>query len=154
MNAKNTKKSLNHENAEANITCNFCDGDISRLGVAYLTHAIHTRYIATSIIVILSSGRLLHIQGAWMRAMNQMLEHRMLSFQFGASFLTRTCLTRTSWARPTSTRCQYGAQQFGAFFQFGACQFDARPFDAFSNGNRQHAAHVMPHITISTTNSS
>ena len=45
MNSKNTKKSLNHENAGANITCNFRDGDISRLGVGYLTHAIHTRYI-------------------------------------------------------------------------------------------------------------
>ena len=73
---------------------------------------------------------------------------------FGASFLTRACLTRSSWARPTSTRCQFGARQFGAFFQFGACQFDARPFEAFCNGNRQHAAHFMPHVTISSTNSS
>ena len=69
----------------------------------------------------------------------------MLSVQFGASFLTRACLTRSSWARPISTRCQFGARQFGAFSQFGACQFDARPFDArsfdaFYNGNRQHAA--------------
>ena len=30
MNAKNTKKSLIHENADANITCDFGDGDISR----------------------------------------------------------------------------------------------------------------------------
>ena len=30
MNAKNTKKSLIHENADANITCYFGDGDISR----------------------------------------------------------------------------------------------------------------------------
>ena len=73
---------------------------------------------------------------------------------FGASFLTRACLTRSSWTRPTSTRCQFGARQFGAFFQFGACQFDARPFEAFCNGNRQHAAHFMPHVTISSTNSS
>ena len=63
-----------------------------------------------------------------------------LSVQFGAFFLTRACLTRSSWARPISTRCQFGARQFGAFSQFGACQFDARPFDAFYNGNRQHAA--------------
>ena len=32
---------LIHENAEANINCDFGDGDISRLGVAYLTHVIH-----------------------------------------------------------------------------------------------------------------
>ena len=30
MNAKNTKKSLLHENAYSNITCDFGDGDISR----------------------------------------------------------------------------------------------------------------------------
>ena len=51
MNPKNMKKSPNHENADANITCNFRDGDISRLGVGYLTHAIHTRYIASWIIL-------------------------------------------------------------------------------------------------------
>ena len=44
------KKSAIHENADANITCNFGDRDISRLGVAYLTHVIH-RYIASWIIV-------------------------------------------------------------------------------------------------------
>ena len=38
-----------------------------------------------------------------------------LSFQFGASFLTRASWTRTSLARPTSTRCQFGARQFGAY---------------------------------------
>ena len=54
-----------------------------------------------------------------------------VSFQFGASFLTRASLTRTSWARPTATRSQLGARQFGAFSQFGACQSDARQFDAF-----------------------
>ena len=54
-----------------------------------------------------------------------------VSFQFGASFLTRASLTRTSWARPTATRSQFGARQFGAFSQFGACQSDARQFDAF-----------------------
>ena len=42
MNPKNMKKSLIHENAVANITCDFGDGDISHLGVAYLTHTIHT----------------------------------------------------------------------------------------------------------------
>ena len=42
MNPKNTKKLPNHENACANIPCNFRDCDISPLGVAYLTHAIHT----------------------------------------------------------------------------------------------------------------
>ena len=45
------KKSPNHENAYANITCNFRDDDISRLGVAYQTHTIRDTYIATSIIV-------------------------------------------------------------------------------------------------------
>ena len=30
MNAKNTKKYQIHENADANITCDFGDGDISR----------------------------------------------------------------------------------------------------------------------------
>ena len=32
MNPKNSKKSPIHENADANITCDFGDGDISRLG--------------------------------------------------------------------------------------------------------------------------
>ena len=54
-----------------------------------------------------------------------------VSFQFGASFLTRASLTRTSWVRPTATRSQFGARQFGAFSQFGACPSDARQFDAF-----------------------
>ena len=38
MKPKNTKKLPIHENADANITCDFGDGDISRLGVTYLTH--------------------------------------------------------------------------------------------------------------------
>ena len=39
MNPKNTKKkSPIHENADANITCDFDDGDVSRLGVANQTH--------------------------------------------------------------------------------------------------------------------
>ena len=42
MNPNNTKKSPIHETADANITCDFGDGDISRLGIAYLTHVIHT----------------------------------------------------------------------------------------------------------------
>ena len=42
MNPKNLrKKSPIHENVDANITCDFGDGDISRLGVAYLTHVTH-----------------------------------------------------------------------------------------------------------------
>ena len=40
MNAKNTKKSPIHENADVNIACDFGDGDISRLGVPYLTDVI------------------------------------------------------------------------------------------------------------------
>ena len=48
MNSKNTrKKSPIPENADANITCDFGYGDISRLCVAYLTHV----YITTSIIL-------------------------------------------------------------------------------------------------------
>ena len=43
MNHKNTKKSQIHEKADANITCDFGDGDISRFGVANQTHVhIHT----------------------------------------------------------------------------------------------------------------
>ena len=43
MNPKNTKKkSPIHENADANITCDVGDGDISRLGGAYQTHLKHT----------------------------------------------------------------------------------------------------------------
>ena len=37
---KNTKKSAIHENADANINCDFDDSDINRLGVAYLTHVL------------------------------------------------------------------------------------------------------------------
>ena len=51
MNPKNTKKSPNHENADANMTCNFRDGDISRLGVGYLTPAMRDTYVASWIIV-------------------------------------------------------------------------------------------------------
>ena len=57
MNPKNTKKLPNHENACANIPCNFRDRDISRLGVAYLTHAIHTQ-IAGWIIVRFELSRI------------------------------------------------------------------------------------------------
>ena len=54
MNAKNTKKSLIHENADANITCDFGDGDISH----FRSQLPHTRthdhaasHIVSSIIV-------------------------------------------------------------------------------------------------------
>ena len=46
MNAKNTKKSPIHENADANITCNFGDGDISRFR-SRLPHS----HVISSIIV-------------------------------------------------------------------------------------------------------
>ena len=46
---KNEKKSPIHENADASITCDFGDGDVSRLGVAYLTHVIHRPY--TSLVI-------------------------------------------------------------------------------------------------------
>ena len=39
MNAKNTKKSPIHENADANITCYFCDGDIhTGTVIVYIIH--------------------------------------------------------------------------------------------------------------------
>ena len=48
MNAKNTKKSLIHENADANITCDFGDSDISpfrsRLPHGHIVSAILVRY--------------------------------------------------------------------------------------------------------------
>ena len=46
MNVKNTKKSPIHENVDANITCDFGDGDISRFR-SRLPHG----HIVTSIIV-------------------------------------------------------------------------------------------------------
>ena len=51
MNPKNTKKSAIHENADANITCDFGDSDISHLEVGYLTHAIRDTHVASWIIV-------------------------------------------------------------------------------------------------------
>ena len=52
MNPKNSKKSPIHENADANITCDFGDGDISR-SMSFLSNTcdtyIHT-HIASSII--------------------------------------------------------------------------------------------------------
>ena len=46
MNTKNTReKTPIHENADANITCDFGDGDISRLGVAYLTYVYIHNYL-------------------------------------------------------------------------------------------------------------
>ena len=45
MNAKNTKKSQIHENADANITCDFGDGDISRYRSRF-THT-HGQYVTT-----------------------------------------------------------------------------------------------------------
>ena len=62
MNAKNTKKSHIHENADANITCDFGDGDISRSRSRFThTHGQADRRIASSIIVrcILDNGRII-----------------------------------------------------------------------------------------------
>ena len=56
MNKKNTKKSAIHENADANISCKYRDGDISRLGVAYLTHAIHDTYLYLYLYLYLLNG--------------------------------------------------------------------------------------------------
>ena len=50
MNAKNTKKSPIHENGDANITCDFGDGDISR-SRSRLPHTHTDSHIASSIIV-------------------------------------------------------------------------------------------------------
>ena len=52
---------------DANITCDLGDGDISRLGVAYLTHVIHT-YIASSIIVTSILTRATHGLLSWAAA--------------------------------------------------------------------------------------
>ena len=43
--SKIRKKSPIHENADANITCDFGDGEISRLGVAYQTHVYIHDYL-------------------------------------------------------------------------------------------------------------
>ena len=48
MNPKNTPI---RENADANITCDFGDGDISRLGVANQTHVYKHRSSVSSIIL-------------------------------------------------------------------------------------------------------
>ena len=52
MNPKNTKKAPIHKNADANITCDFGDGDISRLGVSNQTHVYKHRSPVSSIIYI------------------------------------------------------------------------------------------------------
>ena len=49
MNAKNTKKSTIHENADANITCEFGDGDISR-SRSRLPHTHTASHTVSSII--------------------------------------------------------------------------------------------------------
>ncbi len=54
MNPKNSKKSPIHENADANITCDFGDGDISR-SRSFLSNTCDT-YIASSIIVRLDKS--------------------------------------------------------------------------------------------------
>ena len=52
MNAKNTKKPPIHEDADASITCDFGDGDISRSRSRFThTHGQAVRRIASSIIV-------------------------------------------------------------------------------------------------------
>ena len=56
MNIKNTKKSPVHENADANITCDFGDCDISRLGVAYQTHVYIHNYLDYIKIIVTYSG--------------------------------------------------------------------------------------------------
>ena len=51
MNPKNTKKSTIHENVDANIACDFGDGDISRLRVANQTPVhIHTSFVSSIIL--------------------------------------------------------------------------------------------------------
>ena len=52
MNAKNTKKSLIHENADVNITCDFGDGNISRFSTRPShTHGHTHGHIVSSIII-------------------------------------------------------------------------------------------------------
>ena len=71
-----------------------------------------------------------------------------ITVQFGASFLTRASLTRSSWARPTLTRCQIGARQFGAyssltrgssarFASFARCSFFTFSLHAHTFGTAQ-----------------
>ena len=65
MNAKNTEKSLIHENADANITCDFGDGVISRSRSRFThkhTHGQADRLIASSIIVGLLLQYVLHVR--------------------------------------------------------------------------------------------
>ena len=50
MNAKNTKKSPIHENVDANITCDFGDGDISRFR-SWLPHTRPGGHIVSSIML-------------------------------------------------------------------------------------------------------
>ena len=50
MNAKNTEKSTIHENADANITCDFGEGDINR-SRSRLPHGQPYTYIVSSIIL-------------------------------------------------------------------------------------------------------
>ena len=56
MNAKNSKKSPIHENADANITCDFGDGDISRsrsrLPHGHIVSSIIVRLVAIFISVV------------------------------------------------------------------------------------------------------
>ena len=61
MNAKNTKKSPIHENADANITCDFGDGDISH-SRSRLLHAHTVTHTVSSIIVRLSVNLFVNYQ--------------------------------------------------------------------------------------------
>ena len=57
MNPENTKKnSPIHENADANITCDFGDGDISCLGVANQTHVYKHRSLALLLLLWFKAG--------------------------------------------------------------------------------------------------
>ena len=50
MNPKNKTKSPIHENADANITSDFGEGDITRIGVGFHTDTRPATYIVTSVI--------------------------------------------------------------------------------------------------------
>ena len=74
------KKSPIHENADANITCDIGDGDISRLGVAYLTHVIHNYLDYIKIIVWDLTGELVVYQNSHCHVSVQALQD---SVKFG-----------------------------------------------------------------------
>ena len=93
MNAKNTKKSLIHDNADANITCDFGDGDISRSRSRSKFFAKHTDYVSdghiiSSIIVRYFGGNI--PEQKWHKCclslLLKMMSNKILLYFYYASF--------------------------------------------------------------------